>query len=72
MKVKILYQEINTGYALFNTKEGVTVNLKEGWSDDGLGSRDTLIGVTTVHSSSYDDIVYGTDAKEKVFRKWWK
>ena len=58
---------INTGYALFNTKEGVTVNLKEGWSDDGLGSRDTLIGVTTVHSSGYDDIVYGTDAKEKVF-----
>ena len=58
---------INTGYALFNTKEGVTVNLKEGWSDDGLGSRDTLIGVTTVHSSGFDDIVYGTDAKEKVF-----
>ena len=58
---------INTGYALFNTKEGVIVNLKEGWSDDGLGSRDTLIGVTTVHSSGYDDIIYGTKAKEKVF-----
>ena len=58
---------INTDYALWNAKEGVTVNLKEGWSDDGLGSRDTLIGVTSIHSTGYDDTVYGTDATEKVF-----
>ena len=49
---------INTDYALWNAKEGVTVNLKEGWSDDGLGSRDTLIGVATVHSTGFDDVVW--------------
>jgi len=56
----------NTAYALWNAQEAATINLKEGWSDDGLGSRDTLKGVTTVHTTGFDDTLYGTDSSERV------
>ena len=42
----------NTSYALWQSRQNSTVNLKEGWADDGFGFRDALSGVTTVHGSS--------------------
>jgi len=56
-----------TGYALWNATQGVTINLKEGWSDDGFGTRDTVSGIETIHSSSHGDTFYGTENYERFF-----
>ncbi|MDB9926182.1 hypothetical protein OAD15_03480 [Hyphomicrobiales bacterium] len=39
------------GYALWDSPQGGAVNLKEGWADDGFGTRDTISGVSTVLGS---------------------
>ena len=36
----------NFDYAFWNATQAVTINLKEGWSEDGFGTRDTVSGVT--------------------------
>ena len=51
----------NFNYALWYAEQSVTINLKEGWSEDGFGTRDTISGVKTVHGSRFGDIFYGTD-----------
>ena len=38
-----------TSYALWNANQGVTINLKEGWSEDGFGTRDNVSGIETIH-----------------------
>ena len=37
------------GYALWNATQAVTINLKENWSEDGFGTRDTVSGIETIH-----------------------
>ena len=58
----------NFAYALWQATEGgITINLKEGWSDDGFGGKDLLIGVSTVHGSGFGDTLYGTSSNETFF-----
>ena len=57
----------NFDYALWDAQQGVTINLKEGWSEDGFGTRDTVSGVITIHGSRFGDTFYGTDNYEKFF-----
>mgnify|MGYP005688313611 FL=1 len=57
----------NTAYLLWRGSEGATINLKEGWSDDGYGTRDQLSGIQTIHGSGKGDIFYGTSGYEKYF-----
>ena len=57
----------NTSYALWQSRQNSTVNLKEGWADDGFGYRDALSGVTTVHGSSNGHTIYGSEANERFF-----
>jgi len=55
------------GYALWNATQAVTINLKENWSEDGFGTRDTISGVETIHGSSFGDTMYGSENYEKYF-----
>ena len=57
----------NFDYAFWDAEQGVTINLKEGWSEDGFGTRDTVSGVITIHGSRFGDTFYGTDNYEKFF-----
>ena len=57
----------NFDYAFWDAEQGVTINLKEGWSEDGFGTRDTVSGVITIHGSGFGDTFYGTDNYEKFF-----
>ena len=61
------YSGLNFGYALWNAQQSTTVNLKEGWADDGFGTRDKISGVITVHGSGNGHNVYGTAADERFF-----
>ena len=54
-------------YALWNATQSVTINLKEGWSEDGFGTRDTVSGIETIHGTSFGDTFYGTENYEKFF-----
>lgn len=48
--------------AFWDAGPGLRVNLSEGWADDGLGGRDTLIGIDRVHGSgARDALVIGND-----------
>ena len=53
------------GYALWNATQAVTINLKENWSEDGFGTRDTISGVEVIHGSRFGDTFYGTENYEK-------
>ena len=55
------------GYALWNATQAVTINLKENWSEDGFGTRDTVSGVETIHGSAFGDTVYGSENYERYF-----
>ena len=55
------------GYALWDSPQGGTVNLKEGWADDGFGTRDTISGVSTVLGSGKPDKFIGTSSYEHFF-----
>ena len=55
------------GYALWNATQAVTINLKENWSEDGFGTRDTISGVEVIHGSRFGDTFYGTENYEKFF-----
>ena len=57
----------NTGYALWRATQSVTINLAEGWSEDGFGTRDTISGVEVIHGSGFGDTFYGTENYEKFF-----
>ena len=56
-----------TSYALWNANQGVTINLKEGWSEDGFGTRDNVSGIETIHGTPFGDTFYGTENYEKFF-----
>ena len=43
---------INFKYAVWNAEQKVTINLKEGWAEDGFGTKDTISGVKTVSGLS--------------------
>jgi len=55
------------GYALWNATQAVTINLKENWTEDGFGTRDTISGVEVIHGSRFGDTFYGTENYEKFF-----
>jgi hypothetical protein len=58
----------NFDYALWQaTQGGITINLKEGWAEDGFGTRDNVSGIATIHGSRFGDTFYGTDDYEKFF-----
>ena len=57
----------NTGYALWQANVGVTINLKEGWSEDGFGTIDELSGIQTIHGSGKGDTFFGTHEYERYF-----
>ena len=56
-----------TGYAFWQSPQGVTINLKEGWSEDGFGTRDNVSGIETIHGTRFGDTFYGTENYEKFF-----
>jgi hypothetical protein len=45
--------------AYWDLPAGIFANLPAGWIDDGWGTRDTVIGVTTVHGSGRNDHFIG-------------
>ena len=55
------------GYALWNATQAVTINLKENWTEDGFGTRDTISGVEVIHGSRFGDTFYGTENYERFF-----
>jgi len=57
----------NTNYALWQATQSVTINLKEGWSEDGFGGRDLVSGIETVHGTRFGDTFYGTENYERFF-----
>ena len=58
----------NFDYAMWQAIQGgITINLKEGWSDDGFGGRDYISGVATVHGSGFGDTIFGTASTENFF-----
>jgi hypothetical protein len=57
----------NYDYALWQAEQAVTINLKEGWAEDGFGTRDNVSGIVTIHGSRFGDTVYGTENFEKFF-----
>jgi len=57
----------NTNYALWQATQSVTINLKEGWSEDGFGGRDSVSGIETVHGTRFGDTFYGTENYERFF-----
>ncbi|MBE0550739.1 MAG: cadherin-like domain-containing protein [Rubrivivax sp.] len=54
------------GAAYWNSPSGIVANLAEGWIDDGYGTRDTVVGITTVHGSGQNDRFIG-DAADNFF-----
>ena len=57
----------NYDYALWQAEQAVTINLKEGWAEDGFGTRDNVSGIVTIHGSSFGDTIYGTENFERFF-----
>ena len=58
---------INFKYAVWNAEQKVTINLQEGWAEDGFGTKDTISGVKTVSGSGYGINFYGTSSNEDIF-----
>jgi hypothetical protein len=52
----------NIQAAYWDSPAGILANLPAGWIDDGWGTRDTVVGVTTVHGSGRDDRFIGDGA----------
>ena len=57
----------NYDYALWQAEQAVTINLKEGWAEDGFGTRDNVSGIVTIHGSRFGDTIYGTENYERFF-----
>ncbi len=55
------------GYGLWFATERPTVNLREGWAFDGMGGRDQLSAIDTVHMTGLGGTVVGSAANETVF-----
>ena len=43
----------------WDSGNGVTVNLQEGWATDGFGGRDTLININHLNSGGGNDVIIG-------------
>ena len=52
----------NVGAAYWDSPSGILANLPAGWIDDGWGTRDTVVGVATVHGSGRNDRFIGDGA----------
>ena len=57
----------NYDYALWQAEQAVTINLREGWAEDGFGTRDNVSGIVTIHGSRFGDTIYGTENFERFF-----
>ena len=49
----------NVSVNYWNAQRGIRINLVEGWAEDGLGGRDTLVGITSVTGSQFNDYFLG-------------
>jgi serralysin len=49
----------NVSVNYWNAQRGIRINLVEGWAEDGLGGRDTLVGITKVTGSQFSDYFLG-------------
>jgi hypothetical protein len=47
--------------AYWDSPAGVRLHFGEGWAEDGHGTRDTLVGIQNVLTSSQDDWLHGND-----------
>ena len=52
-------------YVLWYAEKKVTINLKEGWVEDGFGTRDMVSGARDIAGSPFGGSFYGTDDYEK-------
>lgn len=50
----------------WNAERGVRINLAEGWAEDGVGGRDTLVNILSATGSQSDDYFWG-DANNNYF-----
>ncbi|HYD93873.1 MAG TPA: FG-GAP-like repeat-containing protein [Noviherbaspirillum sp.] len=50
--------------AYWDAARGVKVDLANGWADDGLGGVDTLVNISSVHGSPFDDVFTGSARNE--------
>lgn len=50
----------------WNAETGVRINLAEGWAEDGVGGRDTLVNIISATGSQSDDYFWG-DANNNFF-----
>ena len=49
-----------------NGSQNITINLKDGISDDGFGTQDNISGATSIHTDSqHNTTIYGTNNKEE-------
>ncbi|WP_443637066.1 FG-GAP-like repeat-containing protein [Candidatus Njordibacter sp. Uisw_058] len=55
------------GYGLWFVKGEVYINLAEGWALDGLGYKDELQGIHTIHMPNHGGTVVGSDGSDTVF-----
>ena len=56
----------NVSVNYWNAQRGIRINLVEGWAEDGLGGRDTLVGITKVTGSQFNDYFLG-DANDNYY-----
>jgi hypothetical protein len=56
----------NVSVNYWNAEKGARINLAEGWAEDGLGGRDTLVGIESATGTQFDDYFWG-DAKDNFF-----
>lgn len=43
----------------WNAERGVRIHLAEGWAEDGMGGRDTLVNIISATGSQYNDYFWG-------------
>jgi len=53
--------------AYWGSGDNLKVNLAEGWAEDGLGGRDTLVGVLVVHGSDARNAWVQGDARDNYY-----
>ena len=54
-------ENLNVTVSYWDSGNGVTVNLQEGWAIDGFGGRDTLINIDNLNLGGGNDLVVGNN-----------
>ena len=66
-RVTSVYADYNS--TSINLTSGISVDLTSGIATDGFGGTDSLVGITAVNGTSFDDTILGS-ARNDVFRSW--